>query len=72
MQCPECEKGPQGAEGHGKLFSEAMTQGQMQFKCATCSTVWSRRYLAGGLYAWEPPQPGVFGGMRLPKALDQK
>lgn len=71
-KCPDCEKGPMGQEGHPGLLTQAMTGGQVQFKCSSCGALWSRSYAPGGRFEWTAQAAGSFGGVILPRPADQR
>jgi hypothetical protein len=53
--CEECERRPQGLEGHAGIFLtvDARTpSGRHLFRCAKCQSLWLREYEGDGLFTW--------------------
>jgi hypothetical protein len=65
-KCARCTQTPQGIEGHIDLFACSMGGNRMQFRCATCGCMWSRRYSGDGGFQWSEPKKQDLPGMDMP------
>lgn len=43
-KCAKCQNGATGLVGHFDLFIVRLDRKTLQFKCATCGTLWTRAY----------------------------
>lgn len=64
MKCAKCENGVSGLVGHLDLFILRLDGATMQFKCATCGTLWTRTTNTRGL-VWCSTTPEI-KGMAVP------
>ena len=64
-RCAKCQQGPAGIVGHFDLFVFRVEPDAMQFKCAACGQLWTRRQTAQGRFEWHASE-GELRGLSIP------
>ena len=54
MNCPACELGPKGIDGHPEIavVHPADRKNHASFACRACGQKYTRTYEGGGLFIW--------------------
>jgi hypothetical protein len=67
--CRNCASGPKGIDGHEGLFADSLSSQIIGFRCARCSTTWTRTYTGSGGFEWtrrDLTEINSWGGVRVP------
>ena len=65
MKCAKCQNGATGLVGHLDLFILRLDSQRMQFKCATCGTLWTRPARSQAPIIWSSSAAEI-KGMTVP------